>query len=223
MCRKATVLKAERVITCYPFCKFWEKDIFSMSTFWIFFWPRSISLLPSTISESLTLIGPGMCEIIEDHIHPAVCILGYWKPRSLASLARLWLADRPVRFNIRKRLIYQVWMMPSLCGRSGRGFVARVGDSSVAGDPCGTIDRRPMGRHLQITHCRYYAGCMYVEGSYWAPQKLFDKRFHLGSRQNPFEKIQDGKDTFIELRKVLRPQSTFVWFRSFLMKVRRGA
>ena len=186
-----------------------------MSTFWFFL--TEVHLPPPL--NNLWKFDSDWARHVRDHRGPHSGPL----KASLASLARLWLADRPVRFNIRKRLIYQVWMMPSLCGRSGRGFVARVGDSSVAGDPCGTIDRRPMGRHLQITHCRYYAGCMYVEGSYWAPQKLFDKRFHLGSRQNPFEKIQDGKDTFIELRKVLRPQSTFVWFRSFLMKVRRGA
>ena len=35
-------------------------DKFSISTFWL----RTISHLPPTIPESLTQIGPGMCEII---------------------------------------------------------------------------------------------------------------------------------------------------------------
>ena len=71
--------------------------------------------MASTIPASLTQIGPGMCEIIRNNIHPAVCILGY---QSLACYRSLGF-DNPVGCFRIHGLPTECWRTPWLASWAG--------------------------------------------------------------------------------------------------------
>ena len=91
MCRNATVLKAERVVTraCRYQIDGWVASTERKKTqvqLFEFFWPRTITHLPPTIPESLTQIGPGISEIMIHQLHSSP-VLGYQASLAIARSA----------------------------------------------------------------------------------------------------------------------------------------